>query len=127
MFPGDKCQYSQEHDGEASGWGNVRERFGRNHVDASYSHTEGGEFPCCPLRSNGHSFGVAKTEVAPQNIMDFIDGHVPPYKKVREVELEKQIPKSPSGKIFRRLLVAKERAVLTSLLWEEFRRAVLPR
>ena len=64
---------------------------------------------------------------ASQVIMDFVAGHVPPYKKVREVELVEQIPKLPSWKIFRRVLVAKERAVLTSLLWEEVGRAVLPR
>ncbi len=55
------------------------------------------------------AFVVAKTEVAPQAIMDFVAEHVAPYKKVREVELVDQIPKSPSGKILRRLLVEKER------------------
>ncbi len=55
------------------------------------------------------AFVVAKTEVAPQAIMDFVAEHVAPYKKVREVEFVDQIPKSPSGKILRRLLVEKER------------------
>jgi acyl-coenzyme A synthetase/AMP-(fatty) acid ligase len=32
-----------------------------------------------------------------------------PYKKVRAVEIVEAIPKSPSGKILRRLLIERER------------------
>ncbi|HEX8294145.1 MAG TPA: fatty acid--CoA ligase, partial [Pyrinomonadaceae bacterium] len=42
-------------------------------------------------------------------VLDFVAARVAPYKKVRRVEFVAQIPKSPSGKILRRLLVARER------------------
>jgi acyl-coenzyme A synthetase/AMP-(fatty) acid ligase len=35
---------------------------------------------------------------------------VAPYKKIRAVELVEEIPKSPSGKILRRVLIERERA-----------------
>jgi acyl-coenzyme A synthetase/AMP-(fatty) acid ligase len=35
---------------------------------------------------------------------------VAPYKKIREIEIVTQIPKSASGKILRRVLVDQERA-----------------
>jgi acyl-coenzyme A synthetase/AMP-(fatty) acid ligase len=36
--------------------------------------------------------------------MAFVAEQVAPYKKVREVEFVDEIPKSPTGKILRRLL-----------------------
>jgi acyl-coenzyme A synthetase/AMP-(fatty) acid ligase len=42
-------------------------------------------------------------------VLSFVAAHVAPHKKVRRVEFVSQIPKSPSGKILRRLLVARER------------------
>jgi len=42
-------------------------------------------------------------------LMAFVAGRVAPYKKVRAVEFVREIPRSPSGKILRRVL--KERAV----------------
>jgi acyl-CoA synthetase (AMP-forming)/AMP-acid ligase II len=44
-----------------------------------------------------------------EEVICFTAGCVAPYKKVRRVEFVAQIPKSPSGKILRRLLVAGER------------------
>jgi acyl-CoA synthetase (AMP-forming)/AMP-acid ligase II len=44
-----------------------------------------------------------------EEVLSFVASHVAPYKKVRRVEFVSQIPKSPSGKILRRLLVARER------------------
>ena len=41
--------------------------------------------------------------------MAFVAERVSPYKKVRAVEFVDSIPKSPSGKILRRLLVERER------------------
>ncbi|MFL6231164.1 MAG: 4-coumarate--CoA ligase family protein [Pyrinomonadaceae bacterium] len=43
-------------------------------------------------------------------LMSFVAAHVAPHKKLRRVELIGQIPKSPSGKILRRVLVAREKA-----------------
>jgi acyl-CoA synthetase (AMP-forming)/AMP-acid ligase II len=43
-------------------------------------------------------------------VLEFVAARVAPYKKVRRVEFVAQIPKSPSGKILRRLLVERERA-----------------
>jgi acyl-CoA synthetase (AMP-forming)/AMP-acid ligase II len=48
-------------------------------------------------------------ELTGAEVLDFVAARVAPYKKVRRVEFVAQIPKSPSGKILRRLLVAKER------------------
>jgi acyl-CoA synthetase (AMP-forming)/AMP-acid ligase II len=42
--------------------------------------------------------------------MRFVADRVSPYKKIRLVEFVGSIPKSPSGKILRRLLVEQERA-----------------
>lgn len=39
-----------------------------------------------------------------QSVMDYVAGQVAPHKRVRRVEFCEQIPKSPSGKILRRLL-----------------------
>jgi len=43
-------------------------------------------------------------------LMDFVAERVAGYKRVREVEFVDEIPKSPSGKILRRVLVDRERA-----------------
>jgi acyl-coenzyme A synthetase/AMP-(fatty) acid ligase len=40
--------------------------------------------------------------------MSFVAEHVSPQKKVRRVEFVDSIPKSPSGKILRRVLVERE-------------------
>jgi acyl-CoA synthetase (AMP-forming)/AMP-acid ligase II len=48
---------------------------------------------------------VTRASVTPEEIMAYVAERVAPYKKLRYVELIDQIPKSPSGKILRRLLV----------------------
>lgn len=64
---------------------------------------EAGEVPkAFVVVREGH--GLTEAEV-----LSFVAAHVAPYKKVRRVEFVSQIPKSPSGKILRRLLVARER------------------
>jgi acyl-CoA synthetase (AMP-forming)/AMP-acid ligase II len=64
---------------------------------------EAGEVPkAFVVVREGH--GLSEAEV-----LSFVAAHVAPYKKVRRVEFVSQIPKSPSGKILRRLLVARER------------------
>jgi acyl-CoA synthetase (AMP-forming)/AMP-acid ligase II len=56
------------------------------------------------------AFVVARAETSADELMDFVATRVAPYKKVRRLEFVEQIPKSPSGKILRRLLVERERA-----------------
>ncbi len=62
---------------------------------------EAGEIP--------KAFVVLNDEVTPAEIMAFVAEKVAPHKKIRMVEVVEQIPKSASGKILRRVLVAQER------------------
>jgi acyl-CoA synthetase (AMP-forming)/AMP-acid ligase II len=48
--------------------------------------------------------------VDPDELMAWVGEQVSPQKKIRLVELAEEIPKSPSGKILRRVLVERERA-----------------
>jgi acyl-CoA synthetase (AMP-forming)/AMP-acid ligase II len=59
-------------------------------------HTEGGEAP--------KAFVVSSAPTDPDVLMEWVAARVAPYKKVRSVEFVDAIPKSPSGKILRRLL-----------------------
>ena len=56
------------------------------------------------------AFVVMRSEITADTVMTFVAERVSPYKKVRVVEFIDAIPKSPSGKILRRLLVERERA-----------------
>jgi acyl-CoA synthetase (AMP-forming)/AMP-acid ligase II len=56
------------------------------------------------------AFVVLRQPLEPEAIMAFVAERVAPYEKVRRVEVVDAIPKSPSGKILRRLLVERERA-----------------
>lgn len=55
------------------------------------------------------AFVVLKGEATGEDIMKFVAARVAPHKKIRSIEFTDKIPKSPSGKILRRLLVCKER------------------
>jgi acyl-CoA synthetase (AMP-forming)/AMP-acid ligase II len=55
------------------------------------------------------AFVVLKGEASAEEIKEFVAARVAPHKKIRQVEFIEQIPKSPSGKILRRLLVQRER------------------
>jgi acyl-CoA synthetase (AMP-forming)/AMP-acid ligase II len=55
-------------------------------------------------------FVVLKGEATADEIMAFVAERVAPFKKLRYLDVVDQIPKSPSGKILRRLLVDRERA-----------------
>jgi len=55
------------------------------------------------------AFVVASAPITADEVMRFVAEHVAPYKKVRVVELVDEIPKSPSGKILRRVLIDRER------------------
>ena len=58
------------------------------------------------------AFVVAKpnVEVSDDDIMSFVADKVATFKHVREVEFVSEIPKNPSGKILRRVLIEQERA-----------------
>jgi len=59
------------------------------------------------------AFIVARSPLSAEDVMAFVAERVSPYKKVRLVEFVESIPKSPSGKILRRLLVDRERATVS--------------
>jgi acyl-CoA synthetase (AMP-forming)/AMP-acid ligase II len=60
------------------------------------------------------AFVVLKGEATPDALLGFVAERVAPHKRVRRLELVAQIPKSPSGKILRRVLIEKERAAAQS-------------
>jgi acyl-CoA synthetase (AMP-forming)/AMP-acid ligase II len=62
---------------------------------------EAGEIP--------KAFVVMRGEATEEEMKSFVAGRVAPYKKIRIIEMVDQIPKSPSGKILRRILVERER------------------
>ncbi|MBI3208768.1 MAG: AMP-binding protein [Candidatus Solibacter usitatus] len=62
---------------------------------------EAGELP--------KAFVVKKHEVTAEEVLAYVASQVAPYKKIRIVEFVDQIPKSPSGKILRRILKDRER------------------
>ena len=65
---------------------------------------ESGEIPkAFVVRKSG-------TDLSAQDLMGFVSGQVATFKQVREVEFVDSIPKNPSGKILRRLLLEQERA-----------------
>ena len=53
---------------------------------------------------------AAGDDLDTEALMDWVGGQVAPQKRIRLVELVDEIPKSPSGKILRRVLVERERA-----------------
>jgi len=53
---------------------------------------------------------VLKEPMPPEEIMEFVAARVAPHKKIRRVEVVDQIPKSPTGKILRRILRDREKA-----------------
>src|SRR5262249_5267411 len=63
---------------------------------------ESGEIP--------KAFVVLQGAATPDDLMAFVAERVAPYKRLRAVEVVDAIPRSPSGKILRRVLVERERA-----------------
>ena len=59
-------------------------------------HDAGGEAP--------KAFVVTTGELDPEELMTWVADRVAPYKRIRAVEIIDQIPRSPSGKILRRVL-----------------------
>lgn len=62
---------------------------------------EAGEIP--------KAYVVLKAGATSEDIMNYVAERVAPYKKIRAVEFIDKIPKSPSGKILRRVLVKTDR------------------
>jgi len=52
----------------------------------------------------------AGANVTGEELMDYVADQVATFKRVREVEFVESIPKNPSGKLLRRVLVEQERA-----------------
>jgi acyl-coenzyme A synthetase/AMP-(fatty) acid ligase len=65
---------------------------------------EAGEIP--------KAFVVLRSEASTDDLLGFVAERVAPYKKLRALEVVDSIPKSPSGKILRRMLVERERAAI---------------
>lgn len=57
------------------------------------------------------AFVVLKPDIpaSEEDLMDYVAERVAPFKKIRRIELVQQIPKSPAGKILRRMLIQQER------------------
>jgi acyl-CoA synthetase (AMP-forming)/AMP-acid ligase II len=55
------------------------------------------------------AFVVTTGSITSDEVTRFVAEHVAPYKKVRAVEIIEDIPKAPSGKILRRVLIDRER------------------
>jgi acyl-CoA synthetase (AMP-forming)/AMP-acid ligase II len=67
-----------------------------------FPDAEAGEIP--------KAFVVLKSDADADEIMKFVADRVAPYKKIRMLEFIDSIPKSPSGKILRRLLIQRDRS-----------------
>ena len=66
----------------------------------------------CPDDEAGEvpkAYVVLRSDATPEEIMSYVASRVAPFKRIRGVEFIDQIPKSPSGKILRRMLVQAER------------------
>jgi acyl-CoA synthetase (AMP-forming)/AMP-acid ligase II len=55
------------------------------------------------------AFVVTRATVSQEQLMAYVAERVAPYKRVRAVEFVESIPKSPTGKLLRRVLIEKER------------------
>ncbi len=64
---------------------------------------EAGELPKAYVVAAGEGFDA-------DELIGWVGEQVSPQKKIRLVETVEEIPKSPSGKILRRVLVERERA-----------------
>jgi acyl-CoA synthetase (AMP-forming)/AMP-acid ligase II len=66
------------------------------------------------------AFLVTRNPVSVEEVLNFVAARVAPYKKIRRVEFVENLPKSPAGKLLRRVLRERERG-RTSLgqTWSE--------
>jgi acyl-CoA synthetase (AMP-forming)/AMP-acid ligase II len=56
------------------------------------------------------AFVVAKGSVSAEALIEFVASNVAPYKRIRAVEFIDALPRSPAGKLLRRVLVERDRA-----------------
>jgi acyl-coenzyme A synthetase/AMP-(fatty) acid ligase len=63
---------------------------------------EAGEVPTAVI--------VTRAPITAAEVIAFVDRHVAHYKRIRHVVFVEQIPRSASGKILRRVLVAQQHA-----------------
>jgi acyl-CoA synthetase (AMP-forming)/AMP-acid ligase II len=71
-----------------------------------YPDDEAGEVPKGIL--------VLREQIEPEAILEFVAERVAPHKRIRHLEFVDKIPKSPSGKILRRVLVDMEKAKMAA-------------
>ena len=71
-----------------------------------YPDDEAGEVPKGIL--------VLREQIEPEAILEFVAARVAPHKRIRYLEFVDAIPKSPSGKILRRVLVDMEKAKMAA-------------
>ena len=57
----------------------------------------------------------AGSAASDRELMDYVAEQVATFKRVREIEFVDAIPKNPSGKLLRRVLVERERARATGV------------
>ena len=70
-----------------------------------------------PDESSGEiptAYVVRSGDLSAAEIMDYVAGRVAPYKKIRAVEFVDSIPRSPVGKVLRRVLVEQERGLVSA-------------
>jgi len=73
----------------------------------------------CPDEEAGEipkALVVPRTQVEPAELLAFVATRVSPHKRIRRLEFVAEIPKSPSGKILRRVLKVREQAGSTARL-----------
>lgn len=58
------------------------------------------------------AFGVLKGQATPEELMAWVAERVAAYKKLLRLEIVAEIPRTPAGKLLRRVLVERERAAV---------------
>lgn len=58
------------------------------------------------------AFVVLKGEATADELMAYVAGRVVPYKRIQRIEFVDEIPKSPAGKLLRRMLAEREEAAV---------------
>ncbi len=56
------------------------------------------------------AFVVTRRPLTTEEVINFVADRVAPHKKIRRVEFVEQLPKSPTGKLLRRVLRERERS-----------------